>query len=130
MVEYSTIEFVTQGGVGTLTIRRPEALNALGGEVLRELGLVLDDVEERDDLGVLIITGSGERSFVAGADIRELAGLDPAAAVRFSETGQGIFNRIEQLGVPVIAAINGFCLGGGCELALSCHIRIAGRSAR
>ena len=130
MVELSTIEFVVEEGVGLLTIRRPEALNALSGRVMSELGHVLDRLEGRSDVGALIITGAGDRSFVAGADIRELSVLDPAGAVELAETGQRTFKRIEQLGIPVIAAVNGFCLGGGCELALSCHIRIAGRSAR
>jgi enoyl-CoA hydratase len=130
MVEFSTIEFSLEEGIGVLTVRRPEALNALSLEVLRELEAFLDELDQRTDVGALIITGAGEKAFVAGADIRELLSLDPAGAVKLSEFAQGLFNRIENLGIPAIAAVNGYCLGGGCELALACHLRIAATSAR
>ncbi len=130
MADFSTIDFSLDEGIGLLTVRRPDALNALSEEVLRELGAFLDELEERRDVGALIVTGAGEKAFVAGADIRELLALDPAGAVHLSEFAQGLFNRIERLGIPAIAAVNGYCLGGGCELALACHLRIAATSAR
>lgn len=127
-MSYNTITFDVNENIGKITINRPEALNALNGEVLTELDQVLDQIKENQDLRVLIITGEG-RSFVAGADIKEMSELNAIEAKEFSKKGIDVFRKIEQLEIPVIAAVNGFALGGGCELAMSCDIRIASEKA-
>ncbi len=108
--------------VALLTINRPEALNALNSEVLNELEKHISDLEKKDlsEVQLVVLTGAGEKSFVAGADIKEMSQLSPESAEAFSIKGQALFNRIERLKVPVVGAINGFALGGGLELALSC----------
>ena len=116
--------------IATVTLNRPEKLNALNNEVLQELELIFADLEQNPDVGVVIVTGAGEKAFVAGADISELKSLDTAGARVQALRGQAVFQRIESLPKPVIAAVNGFALGGGCELALACHIRIASETAR
>ncbi len=113
-----------------ITLQRPEKLNALNNEVLKELEQAFAALEFDDQVGAVVLTGSGEKAFVAGADIAELAALDTAAARRQALAGQAVFDRIEGFPKPVIAAVNGFALGGGCELALACHIRIASENAR
>jgi enoyl-CoA hydratase len=113
-----------------VTLNRPEKLNALNNEVLRELEQVLADLEQDSAVGALILTGAGEKAFVAGADIAELKNLDTAGARVQALRGQAVFQRLESMPKPVIAAVNGFALGGGCELALACHIRIASENAR
>jgi enoyl-CoA hydratase len=113
-----------------VTINRPRVLNALNARTLTELGDAFEAARSDDDVRVVILTGAGEKSFVAGADINELAEGIPAAGPEIARRGQSVFNRIEQLGKPVIAAINGFALGGGCELALACTIRLAADTAR
>lgn len=117
-------------GVATLRINRPRVLNALNRETLGELETVLDRVRRDQEVKSVIITGSGEKAFVAGADIAELAHLSPGEAREYSLRGQSLFDQIEAFPKPVIAAINGFCLGGGCELAMACHMRIASENAR
>ncbi len=116
--------------IATVTLNRPEKLNALNNEVLQELELIFADLEQDPDVGVVIVSGAGEKAFVAGADISELKSLDTAGARVQALRGQAVFQRIESLPKPVIAAVNGFALGGGCELALACHIRIASETAR
>ncbi len=117
-------------GILTITLNRPTKLNALNAATIAEIDaaveLALDDAQVRG----IILTGSGEKAFVAGADIAELAALTPAQAARASERGQEAFARIEESTKPVIAAVNGFALGGGCELAMACHMRVASENAR
>ncbi len=116
--------------VAIVTLNRPKVLNALNGQTLTELSKAMASF--KDDAGVraIVLTGAGEKSFVAGADINELAVLSPVAGKEHAHHGQQIFDAIERLGKPVIAAINGFALGGGCELAMACTLRIAADTAR
>ncbi|MDH3785717.1 MAG: enoyl-CoA hydratase-related protein, partial [Acidobacteriota bacterium] len=116
--------------IGWLTIDRPKKLNALNRRVMEEIDAAVADAIDDGSVGVLVITGSGEKAFVAGADIAEMASMDPAEAQRFSGFLQRVLARIERSPKPVIAAVNGFALGGGCELALACHLRIAAENAR
>lgn len=124
--------FVTlekQGHVGIVTINRPEALNALSPEVFADLGKTVDQLEADDDIYVVVLTGAG-RSFVAGADIGVMLPMTPVEGKAWSDKGNKLFLRVENLEKPVIAAVNGFALGGGCELAMSCDIRIASDKAK
>ncbi len=125
-----TILLEKRDRLALVTINRPKALNALNNQVFEELDLCFRDLADDDDVAVVILTGSGEKAFVAGADIKELATLDTMAARLLSQRGQRVFNAIESLSKPVIAAVNGFALGGGCELAMACHVRIASEKAR
>ncbi len=122
--------FEARGRVGVITVNRPAALNALNKQVLEDLGTVLKECHGSASLRVLVITGQGPRAFVAGADIGEMVDLDPLQASSFSELGQSVFEAIEACPKPAIAAINGYALGGGCELALACDVRIASENAR
>ncbi|GAB5408106.1 MAG: enoyl-CoA hydratase-related protein [Balneolaceae bacterium] len=119
---------VDDSGIGTLTINRPKQLNALNDQVFVELGTALDEIQKSKAYKALIITGAGEKAFVAGADIKEFADFDSNEATKLSLRGQEVFQRIEDLKIPVIAAINGYALGGGFELALSCHLRIGSKN--
>lgn len=125
--EFLTLEVADR--IATLTINRPEKLNALSDATLAELSHAIDEIRMRDDVGGAIITGAG-RAFVAGADIKELANQSPVVAKARARGGQDIFRRIETCSKPVIAAVNGFAFGGGCELAMACHIRIASDQAK
>jgi len=116
--------------IGTVTINRPKKLNALNIQTVRELIQAFETMKQDEEVGVVVLTGAGEKSFAAGADIGELLELDPLAGKVFAERGQGLCALIENLGKPVIAAINGFALGGGCELAMACTLRIASGNAR
>jgi enoyl-CoA hydratase len=118
------------GGVATITINRPKVLNALNARTLDELRRVILALKHDDAVRVVVITGAGDKSFIAGADINELAVQTPTSGREHARTGQHILDLIENLGKPVIAAINGFALGGGCELAMACTIRIAADTAR
>jgi enoyl-CoA hydratase len=128
--KFENILLTSESGIATLTVNRPEKLNVLSVETLQELKHAVDEILERDDIRVAIITGAGEKAFVAGADISELARLTPSEARSFALLGQSVFARIEGGGKPFIAAINGYALGGGCELALACPLRIASENAR
>lgn len=130
MKTYNTLRFEVQEGIARLTITRPKALNALNSEVLTELEQVLKEVTDKAEIRVLLITGEGEKAFVAGADIAEMLEKSPLEARRFAQHGQNVFARLEELPIPVLAAINGFALGGGCELAMACDIRIAAEHAK
>ena len=125
------MEFITyeqEGFVGVITINRPKALNALNSQVLDELNATLDAVDV-NETRALILTGAGEKSFVAGADIGEMSTLTKAEGEAFGKKGNDVFRKLETLPVPVIAAVNGFALGGGCEISMACDIRIASDNA-
>ena len=125
------MEFITyeqEGFVGVLTINRPKALNALNSQVLTELEETIDAIDI-NTTRALIITGAGEKSFVAGADIGEMSTLTKAEGEAFGKKGNDVFRKIETLEIPVIAAVNGFALGGGCEISMSCDIRICSENA-
>jgi enoyl-CoA hydratase len=128
-MNYPGLKTEIRDHIGIITMSRPEALNALNSEVINSLQQALKSLPRFPDLRALIITGEG-KAFVAGADIKELSEMDPAQAFNFSSKGQQTFDRFEKLPFPVIAAINGYALGGGCELALACDIRIASKNAK
>jgi enoyl-CoA hydratase len=127
---YENLLFEIKDPIAYITFNRPKVLNALNRKTVEELGDALDRARDDSSVRVLILTGAGEKSFVAGADINQLAQRTPIDGKEFSLFGQEIFHRLETMGKPSIAAINGFALGGGCELALSCTIRIASKNAR
>jgi len=127
---YKTLMYEKKENIGLLTINRPEKMNAISQELTAELSLLLDEIENDDELRVIVITGAGDKAFVAGADINELVDRDARLGRRVSRERQEIFLRIENLHVPVIAAINGYALGGGLELALACSIRICSEKAQ
>jgi enoyl-CoA hydratase len=124
------ILFSVSNGIARITFNRPTVLNALNSKTIAELGDCLNEAHRDDSIRALILTGAGEKAFVAGADIKELAQRTAVDGKDFALYGQEIFHRLELLGKPSIAAINGFALGGGCELALACTIRIASRTAK
>jgi len=129
-MSYENILFDKKDGIATITFNRPKVLNALNRKTVEELGSALLDARDDKSVRVVILTGAGEKAFVAGADIGELAEQTPVGGKEFSLFGQGVFHLLETIGKPSICAINGFALGGGCELALCCSIRIASRTAR
>ena len=127
---YQTLLTSLNNGILTITINRPDKLNALNSQVMQELDQVLTELLNQSEVRSAIITGSGSKSFVAGADIAEFVGLDTAQGMQLAQKGQAIFARIEQSPNPLVACVNGFALGGGCELAMSCHFRIASDNAK
>ncbi|HPX70243.1 MAG TPA: enoyl-CoA hydratase-related protein [Bacillota bacterium] len=122
------VELEKKGHIAILTINRPEALNALNDRVIKELSEILDTIDV-GETRCLIVTGAGERAFVAGADIAQMSGLSGEEGRDFGKLGNDVFRKLETLPVPTIAAVNGFALGGGCELSMSCDIRIASENA-
>ncbi len=131
MPDYQTLLLDRQDDILLVTINRPEALNAINATVMQELGELFDeDIEAMTGLRGVILRGAGEKSFVAGADIKEFVALSATQAREMSARGQWVFDRIEGSHVPVIAAVQGFALGAGCELAMACHLRVAGERAR
>jgi len=129
-MSFENLAVVTRGGIHTITIKRPSKLNALNRQTLQELYGAVIDASGDDKVRVIVITGSGDKAFVAGADIGEIREQSPTEARSFSQFGQNLMSMIQSLDKPVIAAINGYALGGGMELALACHLRVASRNAR
>jgi enoyl-CoA hydratase len=129
-VSVALLDVERDGAVAVVTLNRPDALNALNRQLLTELSAAVAELGAADDVRVLVLTGSGDRAFAAGADIAELAALDAEQARRFAESGQALFRALETLGKPSIAAVHGFALGGGCELAMACTLRLAAESAQ
>src|ERR1700721_1470780 len=127
---YENLLYEKRDGIAFITFNRPKVLNALNRKTIEEFQQVLFDARDDASVRALILTGSGEKAFVAGADINELAQQSPVNGKEFSLFGQGVFHLLETMGKPSICAINGFALGGGCELALSCTIRIASKTAK
>ncbi|HET8655545.1 MAG TPA: enoyl-CoA hydratase-related protein [Longimicrobiaceae bacterium] len=130
MSDYQNLRYDVQAGIATLTIDRPEKLNALDRRTIEELGAAVRRLGDEADVRGAIVTGSGPKAFVAGADIAELVAMGPIEGVEVSRLGQRVFREIELSRKPIVAAVNGFALGGGCELALACHLRVAAENAR
>lgn len=127
---YQTLLVETTNNICVITINRPDKLNALNKTVMDELNSAIDEVYDNSNIKSAIITGAGNKAFVAGADISEFQGLTNAEGMDLAQKGQFIFSRIEEAPKPIVAAVNGFALGGGCELAMACHFRIAAENAR
>ena len=127
---YTTILTSLEKGIFTITINRPDKLNALNAAVLNDLEKAIDEIQNNAEIKTAIITGAGPKAFVAGADITEFNGLDKAAAMALARRGQEVFFKIENSRKPIVAAVNGFALGGGCELAMSCHFRLCSENAK
>ena len=127
---YRNLEIGNRGAVRTIIVNRPDKLNALNRDTLNELSLVFAQAAQDDAVRVVVLTGAGEKAFVAGADIAEMNGYTPVQAQGFSRAGQRLMTSIERLGKPVIARIQGFALGGGMELAMACHLRVASEKAK
>lgn len=130
MSDLTYIRVEWDGDIVVVSVDRQDKLNALNAEVVSELGEVFSSIADDDQVRGVILTGAGSKAFVAGADIGELARMDSVSGVRVSRQGQDVFRRIERFPKPVLAAVGGFALGGGCELALACHLRVASRNAR
>jgi len=129
-VEFQNILLEVRDGIATVTVNRPKVLNALNDQTMEELRQVFLEIRRREDVQAVIFTGAGEKAFIAGADINELATQTPLDGKDRSRRGHHILEIIENLGKPVVAAINGYALGGGCEIAMACHIRLASENAK
>ncbi len=125
-----TLMTLLENGILTVVINRPDKLNALNKDVFTDLNKALDEIEKNSDIKSVMITGAGPKAFVAGADISEFSGLSRQEAMALAKRGQDTFARIENSSKPIVAAVNGFALGGGCELAMSCHFRVAAENAK
>lgn len=130
MTDFANLSTHIEEGILTITISRPESLNALNLATLDEIRAAMQEAYDHDEVKGIIFTGAGEKAFVAGADIKEIAEINEVNARKFSENGQEVFEMIEACEKPVIAAVNGFALGGGCELAMACHIRVATENSK
>ena len=126
---FENLLYEKRGGIACVTVNRPAVRNALNAQTVRELRTAFEQARNDDEVRVVILSGSGDKAFVAGADINELAIQTPVNGKEYALAGQAVFNFIEQLGKPVIAAVNGYALGGGCELAMACTFRIASENA-
>lgn len=129
-MDYQNILVEARGAIAIVTINRPKALNALNSTTLAELGEALTTLAGSSQVRVIVLTGSGEKAFVAGADVTDMQAMSPVEARAFAHRGATVFSQLENLPQPVIAAVNGFALGGGCELAMACDIRIAAETAK
>ncbi len=127
---YSTLLTNLENGIFTITINRPDKLNALNAAVFTDLDKAVDEINSNADIKSAIITGAGPKAFVAGADITEFAGLNKEQAMALAKRGQDVFFKIEKCKKPIVAAVNGFALGGGCELAMACHFRLCSENAK
>lgn len=129
-MDWKNIIFKKEARIAFIALNRPEVYNALNHALIVELGKALEEIKMDPEIGVIILTGSGEKAFASGADINELSGLNPVSALDHSRNHQLIISHLERLGKPSIAAVNGYCLGGGLELALACTLRVASEKAR
>ena len=129
-MEFKNLLYNVEDGICTVTINRPDKMNALNQETIQEIWEAIQAIEEDENVKGVIITGAGPKAFVAGADISEFASFTPGQAEKMAQNGHRAFNELEQCHKPVIAAVNGFALGGGCELAMACHMRIASENAK
>jgi len=129
-MNFDTLLFEIENGTAIITINRPEKLNALNKDVFTDLDDAMSEVLNNDEIKTAVITGSGPKAFVAGADISEFGGLNLAEAMALSKRGQDVFCKIENSPKPIVAAVNGFALGGGCELAMACHFRLCSDNAK
>ena len=127
---YKTLLTSLEHGIFTVTLNRPDKMNALNRDVMSDLNAVLNEMESNPEIRAAILTGAGQKAFVAGADISEFVGLSIEEGKALAKTGQDIFSRIENGTKPIVAAVNGFALGGGCELAMACHFRISSENAK
>ncbi|WP_371367368.1 Short-chain-enoyl-CoA hydratase [Sporomusa rhizae] len=130
MSAYENLLFESENGIGIVTINRPKALNALNAATIYELDRMFDELAKDDTVKAVILTGSGQKSFVAGADITEMQAMSAIKGRNWGKLAQAVFNKIENLPKPVIAAVNGYALGGGCEISMACDIRIAAENAK
>nr|WP_092067580.1 short-chain-enoyl-CoA hydratase [Dendrosporobacter quercicolus]NSL46663.1 short-chain-enoyl-CoA hydratase [Dendrosporobacter quercicolus DSM 1736]SDL59398.1 enoyl-CoA hydratase [Dendrosporobacter quercicolus] len=130
MSTYENLLFESEDGIGIVTINRPKALNALNAATIHELDRMFDELAQNDAVKTVIITGGGEKSFVAGADITEMQKMSAVEGRNWAKLAQAVFSKIENLPKPVIAAVNGYALGGGCEISMACDIRIASEKAK
>jgi enoyl-CoA hydratase len=130
MSTYQNLKVIAENGICTITINRPDKLNALNRETVKEIGEAVKEANKDANVLSIIITGEGPKAFAAGADIKEFTGLTKEQGMAMAKAGQDVFQSIEDSPKPVIAAVNGFALGGGCELAMACHLRIASDNAR
>src|SRR5262245_25347045 len=126
---FENLLYEKKAGIAYVRVNRPAVRNALNAQTVRELGEAFEQAKKDDEVRVIILTGSGDKAFVSGADINELAVQTPLSGAQYSRAGQAVFDRIEEIGKPVIAAVNGYALGGGCELAMACTFRIASENA-